>query len=273
MSKLLNHINQLKLGIESESLFKELRQVNLLSEDKTNAKLVKNITTSDFKTYIMYLSPSNISGVNVCPWASKGCKAACLNTAGRGRFSNVQNARLRKTLYYIKHKQRFLEQLDLQITKLKNKHNKLAIRLNGTSDLDFYDIIKKHSNVQFYDYSKSHMRVAKNDLDNYDLTFSLSESPKSLNHAKVLLHNDFRVAMVFDVIPDYYLGYKVINGDKHDLRFLDPSGVIIGLTAKADAKLDTSGFTIRDVLPIGISIVERERQFSVKDYLAKHRAA
>jgi len=37
---------------------------------------------------------------------------------------------------------------------------------------------------------------------------------------------------------------QVIDGDKDDLRFLDPKGVVVGLIAKGKAKRDTSGFVI-----------------------------
>ena len=41
------------------------------------------------------------------------------------------------------------------------------------------------------------------------------------------------MAVVFaDRLPKKWKGKKVIDGDRHDLRFLDPSGVIIGLIAK-----------------------------------------
>ena len=40
---------------------------------------------------------------------------------------------------------------------------------------------------------------------------------------------------------------KVIDGDTDDLRFLDPTNVVVGLKAKGDAKHDTSGFVIRKV--------------------------
>jgi hypothetical protein len=35
-------------------------------------------------TFILHLAPASLSGWNVCPMATAGCKAACLNTAGRG---------------------------------------------------------------------------------------------------------------------------------------------------------------------------------------------
>jgi len=34
------------------------------------------------------------------------------------------------------------------------------------------------------------------------------------------------------VLPRIWMQKKVINGDKHDLRFKDPAGVIVGLIAK-----------------------------------------
>jgi len=53
------------------------------------------------------------------------------------------------------------------------------------------------------------------------------------------------VAMVFrKQLPKTYKGYKVINGDEHDMRFTDPKNVIVGLTAKGEAKTDKSGFVI-----------------------------
>ena len=59
-----------------------------------------------------------------------------------------------------------------------------------------------------------------------------------------LIRRGVNVAMVFKDVPDTYLGHKVINGDETDLRFLDEKGVIVGLTAKGDAKKDKSGFVI-----------------------------
>ena len=54
------------------------------------------------------------------------------------------------------------------------------------------------------------------------------------------------MAVVFSgVLPAAYMGQRVVNADDHDLRFLDPKGVICGLKAKGDAKHDASGFVVR----------------------------
>ena len=84
----------------------------------TNAKTKKG--DSDLAlTAIMYLAPADISGHEVCPSRSEGCTAACLFTAGRGRMSNVHNARVKKTQRYFADQAKFLTDLeaDLQLFK------------------------------------------------------------------------------------------------------------------------------------------------------------
>ena len=39
-------------------------------------------------------------------------------------------------------------------------------------------------------------------------------------------------------------GFPVVNGDESDLRFLDGSGVVVGLYAKGTARHDDSGFVV-----------------------------
>ena len=48
-----------------------------------NPKVLKGIKQG-YNTYILHLAPADLSGFNTCPKATAGCKAACLNTAGRG---------------------------------------------------------------------------------------------------------------------------------------------------------------------------------------------
>ncbi len=82
------------------------------------------------------------------------------------------------------------------------------------------------SDVQFYDYTKIVKTFDRVLPANYHLTFSRSES----NQAEVLkvLANGGNVAVVFNNLPETYLGYKVISGDETDLRFLDEKNVIVG---------------------------------------------
>jgi hypothetical protein len=247
-----------------EALKTRLKKMTLLSDGQVNPKTAKTLAGFEFENYILHLTPSNFSGVNLCPKASKGCQAACLNSAGRGRFDSVQFARLRKTLFFVKLKTQFLAQLDREIGRayqsgLKNGV-KVTIRLNGTSDIPFeslkvrdgLSLIELYQDVTFYDYTKIISRLERlklRPLKNYSLTFSASES----NESEVLkaLSLGFNIAKVFNYIPETYQGREVLDGDSHDFRFLDKTsseGFYIGLKAKGLAKTDKTGFvTILDV--------------------------
>ena len=231
--------------------YKEVK--NLLSDGKTNAKTKKNA----IKTYILYLAPSNLSGINICPYASPGCILGCLNTAGHGQFNSVQLARLNKTLIFKENRPKFYIQLGNELLKIHDKAIKqnidIAIRLNGTSDIDHLNELIRHtgidfldsfySNLKFYDYTKNPNIVKKYLNTNYKITFSRSEINDEL--VQEVLQMGGNVAVVFkNQLPSNYMGYPVINGDESDLRYYDPKNVIIGLKAKGKAKKDKSGFVI-----------------------------
>ena len=223
---------------------------NLLSTN--NSKTIKGEKLG-YMTYILYLAPhtQNSKGINLCSHASKGCAKACLFGSGSARFDNVQLGKTNKTEWFLHNRVEFLEKLDKEIIAIKKKaihkdtENVLTptIRLNGTSDIawekfkirDNKNIFDLHSDIQFYDYTKNHVRFEKQLPTNYHLTFSMSEDNK--DKSLELLSKGHNVAMVFGIknenqLPSEYLGYKVINGDKDDLRFLDDKNVIVGLKYK-----------------------------------------
>ncbi len=225
-----------------------------------NPKTLKG-TKQGYMTYILHLAPSNVSGHNVCPKATAGCIAACLNTAGRGgmfktgEITNViQQARIRKTLMFINDRENFLKVLVDDITKSIKQASKLGLipvfRLNGTSDIswekykiDGKTIFEMFPEVQFYDYTKVLNRKVAN-ISNYHLTFSKADG----NDADVekAIAEGLNVAVVFATkeLPASYIDMPVFNGDESDLRFLDPKNNIVGLYAKGRAKKDTSGFVV-----------------------------
>lgn len=249
MNKVLDHIYKLRLPNfkNDQTLVSEFRKITLLTPSTANTKMNKNTSVL---SYILHLSPSDLSGYNVCPSASAGCKKACLNTSGRGRFESVSNARLRKTLYFIKFREQFIDHLKEEISKIDKKGYELGllpvIRLNGTSDIlwENYDIFQSFPHIQFYDYTKIFNRLKNlklNPIKNYDLTFSATES--NWNNCVNALKLDYNVAVVFSRdIPLSYQGYEVISGENNDLRYTDKKGCIVGLKAKGMAKKDLSGF-------------------------------
>jgi hypothetical protein len=167
--------------------------------------------------------------------------------------NGVQKARRRKTHWFFVRRTEFMERLAIEIAN----HVKAAtrkglvpcIRLNGTSDIrwesipvgPFENIFQMFPEVPFYDYTK----VPGRDLGigNYHLTFSIADGNDA--DAEAELRRGMNVAVVFDRVPSEYLGVPVVDGDESDLRFLDPSGVVVGLKAKGEAKSDDSGFVKR----------------------------
>ena len=236
--------------------YKAVKQ--LLSKGNTNAKTVKN----ELPTFILYLAPADtIISHNLCPFASPGCKASCLYSAGRGRFNNVQQSRINKAKFWAYDRQAFYVQLANEILRIHNKSTDLlngtfeqiAIRLNGTSDIDHLSLIKRYtgidfldgfySNLLFYDYTKNINVFKRYFGTNYKLTFSKSET--NFDECLEVISMGGNIAAVFAAeLPDTYGGIPVINGDQSDLRYFDPAGVIVGLKAKGDAKKDISGFVI-----------------------------
>lgn len=206
-----------------------------------------------YLTHILHLAPSWQSGFNTCPMASKGCTAACLNTSGLGRFANVQAARTRKTLQYFNDRETFMDMLASDIHAGIRKADREGLvptfRLNGTSDIRWENVplgsqrnvMSEFSGITFYDYTAIPNR--RDIPDNYHLTFSRKED----NEAATLqwLANGGNAAVVFDVLPETWNGYPVIDATVHDLRFLDPRNVVAGLTEKGKAADDLSGFVVR----------------------------
>jgi len=224
-----------------------------------NTKTAKG-EASGYLTGILHLAPGDIAGAQVCPKASEGCLAACLNTAGRGRFDKIQQARINKTRWLFDDRSGFMAALVKSITATVRKAQREGltptIRLNGTSDLpwekfkcvrdgvEYRSPMHAFPEVQFYDYTKIPARAIKwaegRMPSNYHVTFSASEDNESA--CRMVSMAGGNVAVVFDQIPGDWYGRKVVNGDETDLRFLDPAGVVVGLKAKGEAKHDNSGF-------------------------------
>lgn len=236
-------------------------------------------------TGISYLAPANESGVmNTCTFATPECINVCIFKQGRGQMSNVIKARIAKTLFLHYHRTDFLESLRYDIGRLERKAAKLAfcptcavitkkrtqsgrmrhtcrtcgttleavrfaVRINGTSDLAWIPLqmSREFPHVQFYDYTKlpkPHVRVRPN----YSLTFS--HTGYNVMDCLQALADGVNVAVVFAVrrgqaMPETWHGYTVIDGDKHDLRFLDPRGVVVGLRGKGVSWKTPSPFVVR----------------------------
>lgn len=207
----------------------------------------------------------------MCASATPGCFGEagenCIAGAGRLVTPPARNAMLERTRFFhdsLREKNgAYLEVLVREIGRYdayaKKNGRILALRLNGTSDWPwektsgFRELFGMFPDVVYYDYTKIVNRIVdENDRwiglpENYHLTFSSSET-NAADVERVAKHTKVNVAVIFDPKPGRgetpaepilyaelgkrFLGREVIDGDLHDLRFLDPPNTVVGLRAK-----------------------------------------
>ena len=238
---------------------------NYLGGLKKSAKMMKSYN-HNVATYCVYLAPANMAGrtkkgtrINVCPM-SQHCKELCLNSAGHNKADILANgkenvresliniSRIKKTKLFYNDRDLYM---DMHIHEI-NRHRSYAerhgmefsVRLNGTSDLspeimkkDGKNILEIFPDVQFYDYTKVYNRTKLMKFyPNYDITFSYDGY--NWDQCEQFLNDGGKVAVVFDseTMPKYYKGYKVIDANGYDMRYLDPKGCIMGLEFHPIAK-------------------------------------
>jgi hypothetical protein len=178
--------------------------------------------------------------------------------AGTAHANNVQYGRYRRTRRYDVSPVAFLASVVADAYTLAAEAARIgydaAIRLNGTSDLDWETLHPEAlaalpAGVRLYDYTKDAARLERVDGRVY-YTYSLDAGAARELAARRLLASGRNVAAVFAVkrgrpLPAAWRGFQVIDGDQDDLRYLDPAGVVVGLRAKGRAIGDLSGF-VRD---------------------------
>lgn len=203
-----------------------------------------------FDTYIMYLQPADKVAIKtLCTFADKaGCKKPCLISSGQLGMSTGQSAATKRTILMLLRPQSFESAILSEIDKAEKKAVKTGLpalfRLNGTSDIDFSNIMKQRPNSLFYDYTKEISRVRKNTLKNYDLTFSGSMfSVQSKAALRKAVSANYRIAMAFNTkgLDDdgLQLRHDLKSFDTTDLRHLDDN-VIGTLKRKGSNKQERS---------------------------------
>lgn len=179
--------------------------------------------------------------------------------------SKISNSRIIKTKLFFENRPFFMRWLidEIKIAKLTAEINgyDFSVRLNGTSDIKVTDfelngecILDIFKEVQFYDYTKvyPYLGLTKK-FSNYDVTYSFNGYNWTL--CEQALKGGYRVSVVFEkvrakkgklvreqqILPNTYKGYKVINGDASDIRYIEPTGVIVGLEFKQTAQASKNG--------------------------------
>lgn len=197
-----------------------------------------------------------------------------VDAMGRIRQHNsVTLARLARTLQLLQDPEGTVEALTADIAKVARyaaatrkrirRRALAAVRLNCTSDLDWHSILgsdgttllERFPDVHFYDYTKHadrmHAWLDGKLAPNYHLTYSRSETLRNNLAIPGILERGGNVAVVFSTpkgepLPAKWNGHRVIDGRTHDFRFLDPQGVIVGLSALGSVMTaDSRGMVIR----------------------------
>jgi hypothetical protein len=232
---------------------------------------------------------------NLCPKASAGCRALCLglwsgqagmvkdSTSTSTQGNSVRQSRIDKARRFMTDRANYLldfvRAIDNARIRARRKRRKLCVRPNGSTDVAYegirFSIIRNAKGkamaivlggpngrnifdhyplIQFVDYTKISSRFKRDLPANYSLTLSHSETNEL--ECLIALHQGHNVAVVFaGDKPVTWHGFTVIDGDQHDLRHLDPKGVVVGLSPKGlKAKRDTSGFVVRNDISLDVAL-------------------
>jgi hypothetical protein len=257
--KLLLKLAPISLGdltplVPSLRLYAEFRAAHgmaetapaLLTHPQHNVKLAK-----DSGAYGLSLAPARLSGHNTCPHSTPECRKACLNTAGKGPLQKVQDGRIIKTQFLASHPLEFLSILHNEVRLMAKRecvdHGAMVapLRLNVFSDIPWERIIEPlmhvwvSAGVRLYDYTKwSPTDRPASPL--YDLTYSASER-HTIEDIRAMVAAGHRVAVPVDATPSTPMpcswhDMMAVDGDKSDLRFLEPKRCVVLLRAKGVAR-------------------------------------
>ena len=222
----------MKLPTELKA-FQQQFQLNYRDLLSVNPKTKK----SQVETRILHLLPSKLSGQDVCPNAGN-CKRICLHFAGNpGYQRNKSSARMKRTIAYNADSQGFMVCLLIAICNefAKGNREQMAIRLNGTSDIqweavnfivsdEIADYIAARfglfvhrgevenifhalahyvmaDNLKFYDYTKNPRNWELAKYWKYYLTFSFDGwgNRANIENCKQALANGINVAGAFNL--------------------------------------------------------------------------
>ncbi len=244
-----------------------LRRSRKVLTSPTQYKLLKGQKEFGYATVGLNLAPATeayfLTRVNMCPSASKGCLATCLRHSGQNIFTQGKIARIARTVLWLEFRPEFLAIVGAEVRRWrrwsKARGLQLAFRANLLSDSaelaqsvqdEVYndDTFAGDEALPFYDYTANEVDMYLED----GITRVFSRKEDNEDAVMRVLGHGLPVSVVFgsNDLPSQWRGYDVIDGDEHDLRFIDANGpVVIGLRVKG-ARSETkqraiaSGFAV-----------------------------
>jgi hypothetical protein len=234
----------------------------LLSTSTAKTKKSWDFSKEEWVSAHHFLYPE-VNFKKLCPFSTAECRACCLVNSGKGSMSTVIAARQRRTEQFLTKQKEYVKDLSEEIGWLhrwcKANGKKLCVRLNATSDILWERIAPElfEHKVQFYDYTKVPGRNNRQRPRNYHITFSYSG--KNVAQCDEELCMGGNVSVVFNVkkghdLPKQWSGWRVVDGDIHDLRWKDEPSTVIGLRYKHDTRAEGVRGTKEDAPHFVVSV-------------------
>jgi len=242
----------------------------IFTKQEDSTKLSHNADVTDkFEQIVSYMLPHTMGRLlwleirgtpapwkwhNMCPYSTPGCRGACLVHSGRLGMNPAKRAMLARTALFNVHPKAFWTLVEDEIRchkkRVEKKGKKLVVRLDGTTQINIEEtapwILDAYPDVIFQDYLKGPYKTQWTRPNRYQVASGTERD------TDVTIRG--RGNMVFpvdvkkgDPLPEMFMGLPAIDGDKHDLRFLDQAfqQTMVLVRVKGSPN-DTHGF-IRNV--------------------------
>jgi hypothetical protein len=216
----------------------------------SSAKVRKGLSDFLVRISVLYMLPGLSSGVDLCPRATRACRALCLGLKS-GHLAmtkgTARRAQIWRTALWLGDPDGFRALLDLDLQALARRAADDGVepwaRLDGSSDLGLaWDgSISEDYGVAFYDYSKHPGRAMA-----HPERVALSYTGSNAAECAALLRAGGRVSAVLPVRPRAPKpasiriagrSWPAVDGDAHDFVPADPPGSVrlLGFKAPSNA--------------------------------------
>lgn len=190
------HKGRVKVAKEVYKRFAESRGFKTTPELLNQNGKTEKSTGEGVLTVGLSLAPHTTAGLShfdVCPRASKECRANCLGTEAGGNKQYPDSAlasKILKTHFMAAHPEEFGTLLHHELKSHERSAARQGLipgaRLNVTSDISFEHVMPNlfhaHPGIQFYDYTKMHNRVLNQTKPTFPKNYHLTLSHTGTGH-------------------------------------------------------------------------------------------